>query len=526
MLTLGIAVAFMGLTVASKTASEMRQQECGGFFDGAKTRSGIIESPGYPHQYPVGISCQWRITAPKGQKVLLKIIDFDIANSKDCSSDSLLVSDSGDETLQDAVKLCGSSAPENITSLEEALVLNFTSNQHDSCRGFKAEFRVLEEILTCGDSSPSLDFYITSPNYPETAPEEKSECEVNIEHDCEVEICQVRLDFEEFQIQPPVWGDCQYDQFYVTGNGGKLPTLCGVNNGSHMYLSVEGRSKTTLTFMLDQLQRSFYNCWDTYHVFGTEGSNAPPVGIARNAERFMPTQPQMAYPVNVTVALANYIPAKRTTFPERRAWKIHVNQIPCDCVETKVPRAPSGCLQYYEGISGHIKGFNFDGFGCFAQVPYCKVHEMVDPSDCDMRVGFTGHLNNLDYSVCIQEEAGFCGIEYAESQPNSFSMTNVTELPQRTVPYAQSGDRLCASDYLGIVRSRSAMPEKGVPVTDDRFCGTALGLTDCNGPIRSYSKPFIVRVLSDGDEYSESPDYMNRGFHLDYTQIPCQPPTG
>ena len=42
-----------------------------------------------------------------------------------------------------------------------------------------------------------------------------------------------RLDFEEFQIQPPVWGDCQYDQFYVTGNGGKLPTLCGVNNGSH-----------------------------------------------------------------------------------------------------------------------------------------------------------------------------------------------------------------------------------------------------------------------------------------------------
>ena len=32
--------------------------------------------------------------------------------------------------------------------------------------------------------------------------------------------------------------------------------------------------------------------------------------------------------------------------------------------------------------------------------------------DCAMNAGYTGHFNNLDYSVCIKEEYGFCGIEY------------------------------------------------------------------------------------------------------------------
>jgi hypothetical protein len=47
-----------------------------------------------------------------------------------------------------------------------------------------------------------------------------------------------------------------------------------------------------------------------------------------------------------------------------------------------------------------------------------------------MNAGFTGHLNNLDYSICIEEEYGFCGIEYIPSphEIGSFSMTNKTEI--------------------------------------------------------------------------------------------------
>ena len=49
--------------------------------------------------------------------------------------------------------------------------------------------------------------------------------------------------------------------------------------------------------------------------------------------------------------------------------------------------------------------------------------------DCAMNAGYTGHFNNLDYSVCIKEEYGFCGIEYypAKDELGSFSMTNKTE---------------------------------------------------------------------------------------------------
>ena len=47
--------------------------------------------------------------------------------------------------------------------------------------------------------------------------------------------------------------------------------------------------------------------------------------------------------------------------------------------------APEGCLQYFVSPEGYIKSFNFD----MEQSPY--------PSD-------------LDYSICIRRQQGFCGI--------------------------------------------------------------------------------------------------------------------
>ena len=57
----------------------------------------------------------------------------------------------------------------------------------------------------------------------------------------------------------------------------------------------------------------------------------------------------------------------------------------------------------------------------------CNVNQL---GDCAMSAGYTGHFNNLDYSICIQEEYGFCGIEYypEKDELGSFSMTNKTEL--------------------------------------------------------------------------------------------------
>lgn len=51
--------------------------------------------------------------------------------------------------------------------------------------------------------------------------------------------------------------------------------------------------------------------------------------------------------------------------------------------------AEDGCLQYFTGISGTIKSFNFE------------------PA-----IGL--HLSNQDYSICIRAERNFCGIQYTQ----------------------------------------------------------------------------------------------------------------
>lgn len=66
-----------------------------------------------------------------------------------------------------------------------------------------------------------------------------------------------------------------------------------------------------------------------------------------------------------------------------RSWKIQVSQIRCNTIY----RAEEGCLQYFTGISGQIKSFNYDPI--------------------------TGlQLSNQDYSICIRMERNFCGIQY------------------------------------------------------------------------------------------------------------------
>ncbi|MPD00312.1 hypothetical protein E2C01_095776 [Portunus trituberculatus] len=66
-----------------------------------------------------------------------------------------------------------------------------------------------------------------------------------------------------------------------------------------------------------------------------------------------------------------------------RSWKVKVSQIPCNTDYT----APSGCLQYYQGVTGQIKTYNYD-------------------------VSTGLQLSNQDYTSCVRTEKNFCGIQY------------------------------------------------------------------------------------------------------------------
>lgn len=80
-------------------------------------------------------------------------------------------------------------------------------------------------------------------------------------------------------------------------------------------------------------------------------------------------------PITITVITSG------PTFP--RTWRIRVTQIPCGSIS----KADQGCLQWYTGVSGKVRSFNFD-----------------------TRSG--RQLSNQDYSICMRTERNFCGIQY------------------------------------------------------------------------------------------------------------------
>ncbi|XP_017796198.1 PREDICTED: uncharacterized protein LOC108577530 [Habropoda laboriosa] len=73
---------------------------------------------------------------------------------------------------------------------------------------------------------------------------------------------------------------------------------------------------------------------------------------------------------------------------QSRMWEMRIVQLDFE------QRAPTGCLQYYQGFNGTLKTFNFLSNGRF--------------------------LADQDYLLCIRQERGMCGIAYVPCSPDSF----------------------------------------------------------------------------------------------------------
>jgi len=148
--------------------------------------------------------------------------------------------------------------------------------------------------FTCGQSTSANETIFMNPSYPRSE-NITDTCQVTIEKPSNV--CQLRLDFEEFTLaQPDLNGLCTTDSFMVrTTVGERLPILCGENGGQHLYIDV-----------------------------GRGSANPVVLSIISNG---------------------NHI---------SRTWKIKISTIPCNNL-----MAPSGCLQYYRSPSDVVKSFNY-----------------------------------------------------------------------------------------------------------------------------------------------------------------------
>ncbi|EFX72900.1 hypothetical protein DAPPUDRAFT_308002 [Daphnia pulex] len=154
-------------------------------------------------------------------------------------------------------------------------------------------------LATCGGTVTLNNTYWQSPSTPVSAP---STCALTVRLDSTLAeqaslICQIRLDFVSFTTAQPTAGTCT-DTFQVSGATTVAPTICGTNDGQHMYLDVPSSART-------------------------------------------PTDVRLTF---------NFAAGTAT-----RSWKIKMALLPCGATYL----APIDCLQYFSAASGRVKSFNW-----------------------------------------------------------------------------------------------------------------------------------------------------------------------
>ncbi|XP_047522014.1 uncharacterized protein LOC125060930 isoform X2 [Pieris napi] len=148
--------------------------------------------------------------------------------------------------------------------------------------------------FTCESRSASPKGWFTNREFPLPTLDRLS-CTITLEK-AWPEVKQLRLDFLTFELLPPNSGNCEQDQFIITGQdvNNVLPILCGINTGQHVYVEV-GNS---------------------------------------------------AGPINLSI---------QTVTPESRIFAIKITQL----LPNNALSPPSGCLQYFQEEQGYLVSFNY-----------------------------------------------------------------------------------------------------------------------------------------------------------------------
>ncbi|XP_076272040.1 uncharacterized protein LOC143203671 [Rhynchophorus ferrugineus] len=184
-----------------------------------------------------------------------------------------------------------------------------------------------------------------------------------------------------------------------------------------------------------------------------------------------------------------------------RSWNLKVTHIACDCPTL----APPGCLQYYTDLSGTVRSFNYG----------TEINGAVVTTTTGTFAG-TRQLANTNYGICIYMQPGYCSIQWSQSSDStSFTVTGDTALIEASLGLPSTpviGDS-CTTDFVVIPNPYYTT---GTAVGTDRFCGNQFDT------VYTFSKPFVLTVVTDADEVTTSTDVANRGFSLSYTQQSCR----
>ena len=118
--------------------------------------SGVLTSPYYPRSYPSSKNCSWKITASKGERIVLVIKDISIRNcGSSCTCDYLQIQNGLSSDGISGRRRCRYYKDRGIVyhSTKDVLRVTFVSDSRISSRyrGFKATYiKVKYDAVTAG----------------------------------------------------------------------------------------------------------------------------------------------------------------------------------------------------------------------------------------------------------------------------------------------------------------------------------------------------------------------------------------
>ena len=131
--------------------------ECEACNETFSAQSGGFQSPNFPHKYPDGVYCSWRITVNRSQHVFLMFTDFKLQAEN--NTDVIRVYDGENTTGEELGVFYGGHPPpqDGLYSSANQMFVVFKTDNNKSFSGFRASYHA----LTCSgkDVSEQLAFF-------------------------------------------------------------------------------------------------------------------------------------------------------------------------------------------------------------------------------------------------------------------------------------------------------------------------------------------------------------------------------